>query len=136
MNRVTCQQGIDNRQSVLIAIAVTLLIAYPVLFAIAYYGIEAPFRFFAADAFYYLNIAHNIGKTPIFSFDGIYPTNGFHPLWQYYLSATFSLLNSQNQEIYFATFSSILFMIIGGSLITIALSNRRGSVPIVLLGLT
>ena len=35
----------------------------------------------ADDAFYYLNIARNIARGLGISFDGIWPTNGFHPLY-------------------------------------------------------
>ncbi len=34
------------------------------------------------DTFYYLTIARNVVHTGVFTFDGIAPTNGFHPLWQ------------------------------------------------------
>src|SRR5579871_6992719 len=42
-------------------------------------------NFLAGDAFYYLDVARNWQSRPIFTFDGVHPTNGFHPLWQYLL---------------------------------------------------
>src|ERR1035441_10706706 len=40
---------------------------------------------FQPDAFYYLTVARNSLHTPFYSFDGVHPTNGFHPVWQYML---------------------------------------------------
>lgn len=41
---------------------------------------------FQSDAFYYLDIARNSAGRRGYMFDGVHPTNGFHPLWQYLLS--------------------------------------------------
>ena len=41
-------------------------------------------KYFASDAFYYIAIANNSGWSPLFSFDGEYPTNGFHPFRDYW----------------------------------------------------
>ena len=40
---------------------------------------------FQPDAFYYLTVARNSQHTPFYSFDGMHPTNGFHPVWQFLL---------------------------------------------------
>jgi hypothetical protein len=40
---------------------------------------------FQPDAFYYLAIARNSLHTAFYSFDGVHPTNGFHPVWEYLL---------------------------------------------------
>ncbi len=37
--------------------------------------------FIRDDAFYYFKVAQNIGLGHGITFDGIHPTNGFHPLW-------------------------------------------------------
>ena len=39
------------------------------------------------DAFYYLEIAHRMSVGQGATFDGINPTNGFHPMWQGILAA-------------------------------------------------
>ena len=59
--------------------------ALPLLYVIRY-KLIAPVYFFAGDAFYYLDIAHHSAGRPGFSFDGLYMTNGFHPLWEYLLA--------------------------------------------------
>jgi len=42
---------------------------------------EAPFAITFDDAFYYVGIARNIAEGNGSTFDGINPTNGYHPLW-------------------------------------------------------
>ena len=39
------------------------------------------FRFVFEDSFYYLSVARNLIDGNGSSFDGIHPTNGYHPLW-------------------------------------------------------
>jgi hypothetical protein len=46
------------------------------------------------DAFYYFKIAQNINGGAGCTFDGIAPTNGFHPLWMLFLTAVFGIAGS------------------------------------------
>jgi hypothetical protein len=65
-----------------IAASVTALVAVPAL-ADLLSGIRtAPFRWLAADVFYYLTVARNVARTGRFTFDGERAVNGYHPLWQ------------------------------------------------------
>lgn len=41
------------------------------------------------DGYYYLQVAWNISRGAGSSFDGIHPTNGYHPLWQFMLVPLF-----------------------------------------------
>ncbi|MDP8999437.1 MAG: hypothetical protein M3O46_04935, partial [Myxococcota bacterium] len=59
-----------------------LLTAGPPLIDVAHGGVAAACRYSAADAFYYHTVARNIATHGYASFDGVFPTNGFHPLWQ------------------------------------------------------
>jgi hypothetical protein len=43
-------------------------------------------RLFQDDAFFYLSIARNFAAGRGSSFDGVHPTNGYHPLWMLLLS--------------------------------------------------
>ena len=43
-------------------------------------------RLFQDDAFFYLSIARNFAAGKGSSFDGLHPTNGYHPLWMLLLS--------------------------------------------------
>ena len=36
---------------------------------------------FTDDSFYYLEVARHVARGDGFTFDGLHPTNGFHPLW-------------------------------------------------------
>ncbi len=48
---------------------------------------------FSDDAFYYFKIAKNITSGAGCTFDGIAPTNGFHPLWMLYNVLVYQLAN-------------------------------------------
>ena len=43
---------------------------------------RAPFRWIAADTYFYLTVSRNIARHGIVSYDGQHASNGFHPLWQ------------------------------------------------------
>ena len=43
---------------------------------------RAPYRWLAADTFYYLTVSRNIARHGKVAFDGEHASNGFHPLWQ------------------------------------------------------
>ena len=47
------------------------------------------------DGYYYLEIARNIAGGNGFTFDGLNPTNGFHPLWQIMLVPIFLMTESR-----------------------------------------
>jgi len=43
------------------------------------------------DAFYYFKVAQNITEGKGITFDGVNPTNGFHPLWMLICLPVFAL---------------------------------------------
>jgi hypothetical protein len=55
---------------------------------------RAPFRWMAADTFYYLTVSRNIARHGAVAFDGQHASNGFHPLWQLW-SAGLELLRER-----------------------------------------
>ena len=70
-----------SRTQVLVFAVAFLATIYPPLLSLHGQGIAGVFSFFPGDAFYYLSIAeHSVGKS-FYTFDGSFPTNGFHPLW-------------------------------------------------------
>ena len=93
-------------------IAVVLLI--PPLYAYSNLGLVTIFNYFAQDAFYYLNVAQN-STGPFYTFDGELPTNGFHPLWQYYETYLFDWIGRGDQvaQIWAVFFSSVFFTTAG-----------------------
>src|SRR3972149_1333989 len=65
------------------------------------------------DAFYYLKIAENIsqGYGSVFSIGE--PTNGYHPLWLYYITAFHYVFNPSREQF-------ILIVLIASSIVYIA----------------
>jgi hypothetical protein len=61
----------------------------PVIADLAVSGRRRPFGYLAADSFYYLTVARNWATRGRISFDGVRPTNGFHPLWQAVLAGVY-----------------------------------------------
>lgn len=60
--------------------------------AMAARGIEYLLAQSADDAAYYLRVAENAAHGLGFTFDGLAPTNGFHPLWAWVLTALHRLV--------------------------------------------
>jgi hypothetical protein len=91
--------------------------AYPPAMALHREGVLGAFRYFASDAFYYLSVANHSAGRPFFSFDGTHPTNGFHPLWQWYLERAFALFDlGEREQIIFIAVSGIVLVSIGTAL--------------------
>jgi hypothetical protein len=57
-------------------------------------SIENLTLFISDDAYYYFNVARNIARGAGSSFDGMDPTNGYHPLWMLCLLPVYWLLGS------------------------------------------
>jgi len=134
MNKITFSTQSLNYKTWFVLILVIFLIVYPPLLAIAQKGIEGPIRYFAHDAFYYLVVADQSVDAPFYTYDGLLPTNGFHPLWQYYLTFAFEFINTKEAQIFFAFYSSILFVALGMSLIALTLLRLTHSVSLTILG--
>jgi len=87
----TIRKRCRNEKGPLLFIIVMLLMAYPFLLVAITTSLRGVFGFFASDAYYYFSVASNsVGKN-FMTFDGYYPTNGFHPIWQYYLAGLFRI---------------------------------------------
>ena len=89
---------IQNHPKLSIAVAFSLLLLYVPLYGLYSFGVQTVFGFFAHDAFYYLTVAKN-SSLFFFSFDGETGTNGFHPLWQYILTALFAGIGTHDSTI-------------------------------------
>lgn len=111
-------------KSIHIAIASILLVLLPVAVNLRTEGIKSIFGYFAADTFFYLAVAKNSSWMPAFSFDGIYPTNGFHPLWQFLVKALGDLLSLDSKGlIYFAFMFSWACIAIAAPLLVICTNS-------------
>lgn len=121
------------------------LVAYPPMRGMETDGAEksvfkdstvTAFRYFAVDTFYYLGVAERSAVAGMYTFDGEHRTNGFHPLWQYFLTYSFrvfGLVESQSSQISYAFGMSILFAAIGCGFIAMTAWRLTRSVPLSLL---
>jgi hypothetical protein len=83
---------------------VPLLFLLPVAYVVARGGRDAIFNLYAADAYYYLAIAKNTPFGTLATFDGVSPTNGFHPLWQYILIAAHAMVGPSKDALVWTSF--------------------------------
>src|SRR5688572_27496153 len=77
-NRLRLEAGLDAALS-------AILVLYPPVYAALRSGQRGLFAYVAGDSFLYLGIAQR-SATGFFTYDGVAPTNGFHPLWQWILT--------------------------------------------------
>jgi hypothetical protein len=91
----------ENWRKFLVSIAAFAVTVLPLLLFLRREGLRAPLSMFAGDTFYYLTIARNSLHTHFFTFDGSYPTNGFHPVWEIllYLGMKFRLLRPEDNAV-------------------------------------
>lgn len=75
-----------------IALAVVLVFALKAFVALA--AASRGVSFFIDDAFYYLLIARNFAQSGVPTFDGVNPTNGFHPLWMLMLAGMYRIIGA------------------------------------------
>lgn len=118
------------------------LVAYPPMRGMETDGAEksafkdstvTAFRYFAVDTFYYLGVAERSAGAGMYTFDGEHRTNGFHPLWQYFLTYSFrifGLVDSQASQIAFAFGASILFAALGCGFVAMTVWRLTRSLPL------
>jgi hypothetical protein len=115
--------------------SVVALTAFPPVSALVEDGLLGAFRYLSADSFYYLAVADHSTGAPFFTFDGVHPTNGFHPLWQLYLETSFRALELRpERQIQFCAISSVLFTALGTGLFALALLRLTQRPWLALLG--
>lgn len=127
--------GERARSGARVAFAVAFLAtAYPPLLTLWDEGVAGAFRYLASDAFYYLTVAERSAGARFYTFDGLFPTNGFHPLWQYYLTAAFAQLRlSSGGQVIFAFASGLVFTAVGTGLFAAAMQRVTRSFALALL---
>lgn len=75
-----------------LSLALTLgVLVVPILVDVANAGARRLFGYTAADTFYYLVVARNVGLEGTIASDGEHHSNGFHPLWQAMVSLVYAL---------------------------------------------
>lgn len=121
MSMVVSEHERNRVISLLVFVAVVAVTAYPPLATLAEQGVLGAFRYLAADSFYYLSVAEHSADLPFFTFDGIHPTNGFHPLWQLVLERSFRWLGLNSpQQIAYVAVMSVALVSLGTGLFALA----------------
>ena len=122
-----------TRTSWLVAAGTSLLVAIPPLYALLRSGAHGVFNFVRADAFLYLAVAKRSSLT-WYTFDGETATNGFHPLWQFMLTALHGMIGGDTERLLIASFLlSILVTSVGVALTSVAIFRYTGSAFLSLL---
>ena len=88
------------------------------------------------DGFYYLKIAQNVVAGAGSTFDGLHPTNGYHPLWLLCLLAVTALAASPGQVLLLSSLLQSLMVVVTVVLVYRAsrtVSGRIGAFSAVLL---
>jgi hypothetical protein len=81
---------LPEQRSVAVAIA-TLIAGVCVYYVTVHNRLGSVMALLSDDAFYYFKIASNIVSGNGSTFDGIAPTNGFHPMWMLLMVAVFGV---------------------------------------------
>jgi len=79
-------RGIQRLYDRLLVALAIVLFAAPILRGLVARGLLHAYAYLAGDCFYYLVLARNVARYGHFAYDREYPTNGFHPLWQLWVT--------------------------------------------------
>ena len=116
------EQTLGSRWTIAIFVVVAFLVAYPPLVSLIDHGTLGAFRYLAPDSFYYLAIADHSTNAGFYTFDGLNPTNGFHPLWQLLLEKSFVLLDlDATGQVQFVALLSIVLAALGTGFFALAI---------------
>ncbi|HRX87658.1 MAG TPA: hypothetical protein P5572_21745, partial [Phycisphaerae bacterium] len=98
-----------------VGIAVCVLVLLPTLYLAGLTGAGVITRRLTGDAYHFLAIARKSVATTFYTYDGLHATNGFHPLWQYFLGTSFKWLNitSHQAQATYAGWTSLLALAAG-----------------------
>ncbi|MDJ0849918.1 MAG: hypothetical protein QNK04_16235 [Myxococcota bacterium] len=121
-------------RSALVFLAAASLVLYAPLLSWLQEDLLAAFRYFAADAFYYMTVAERSAEAGFYTFDGSHPTNGFQPLFQAWLRLGYGVVGSDPRaQILFGFVSSALFTALGTGFFALAVLRATGSPSLALL---
>ncbi len=103
------------------------LVVFPLASVTLASGKLAPFWFLAGDAFLYLGIAQASPGFSFLTFDGIQPTNGFHPFWQLWLWLLARAFSDPTALLWAALLSATALVILGVWALGDAIARVTGS---------
>lgn len=127
---------IERRRAWLIGLSSFVVVAYPSVYALLHDPARAGFAYVFGDSFLYLTIARR-SHLGWFTYDGTTPTNGFHPLWQYLLTALFSGQSSEHagEQVALVTLLSTVLTATGVALSNVTVFRLTGSRLLAFLGI-
>lgn len=101
--------------------------------------VRNPAAYFADDSYFYCVIARNLVRSGEQTFSGLFPTNGFHPLWLWLMTGWAWVTNSVfgpealRDEMYCLPIA--VFFLIGGTFQWWRISKKFGQDSIILCGI-
>ncbi len=81
-------------------------------------------RLFPDDAFYYLNTAFNTARMGVVSFDGLNPTNGFHPL-QFLIATSMAFVADKEHMLMLSILENAVAVILTSWILTSGLLRKE-----------
>lgn len=119
-----------GREAIILVLAVGLLLRLAFLAA----GPDSIVRVVPDDAFYYLQIARHIVAGNGSTFDGIYPANGYHPLWMMLILPIAALIGDPLTLVRFVLGLGVLFSFLSALILVRLLRRISGLAWIPLFG--
>lgn len=130
--------GWARRRSRLLVAVTAALVFVPIALDLVVSGERRAFGYVAADFFYYGVVAEHIAESGLPSFDGERATNGFHPLWQFFLAGarwlTLRLGADRGSLVALSVWSGAALLAVGVTALGAAL--RRGAAGVSALFVT
>jgi hypothetical protein len=119
-----------------ILVAAVLLIGLGLRLAIAWQDLETlALKVVADDAFYYTLTADRISDGQNISFDGVTLSNGYHPLWLFFLVPLY-LIPGRSLPLHLALTASSLFDVAAAGLVALAVGKLTDNKVAALFALT
>jgi hypothetical protein len=129
----TGKRGLGRWTGAILFAVTALLTAYPSLYTVISQGERGISTLIGGDALLYVTIARN-SHGAFFTYDGTTPTNGFHPLWQYFLYAVLPHSAPGSLDPLWITYGcSLVATTIGIGLVTLAIYRLTRSPVLALL---
>jgi hypothetical protein len=119
-------RGFLRRARPQIAIATAVVVA---LAGCTLLGSRPTLTLLQDDAYFYFQIARNVGRGLGFTFDGVHKTNGFQPLWQLLLVPIFRFLPGDFPPLYAALLLEVVLVASAAVGIYEILRARVGAAP-------
>lgn len=115
----------------IIALTIAIFLV-PLLVDLALSPKLRPFGYATSDTFYYLALGRNFAKTGRGSFDGQFPTDGFHPLWFLVVGGFYfvcDLLKATRHFVLEIILLSAALIALGIQLLGRAMQDKAGRLP-------